>query len=587
MQKMSQNEDTNLAGWLKFIPLIIFVGIAPLMVHLKVIPYPELASNLWLPSAFKTNDIFNYYKAQVTLISGVTALVGLVVHYVFKGLRWKRVYIAIAVFALLVALSAALSSHSSIAWSGYPEKMQGGLMWMTYLIFIVYTSQIITNDQDVKCILRIIQFSGVIVVAIGVFQTLGMDFFRSELGARVILGSKLYSQLSSDVVNFTFGEHQAYGTLYNPNFVGSYVSMMFPLSIFGFVKDESKLAKGLWVFLGLGSIVMLIGSQSRAGFLGIGAVLVSMVIWMLFKGRKRAKQIMLGFACLLIVGILVNSATGFAYSSRLLETFKTTQINSTIEKISIEDHTIFLTLTQGNTIQATYNVIDGEVHSDFVDENGEDYSIKLDSEGYYHLEGIDILRFAFGKVSDIQFLTFDIEGSRWDFAYQEDGVKFINPVGRLSSIVTTESGSWAGLETIGSNRGYIWSRTLPITKSTMLIGKGPDTFALEFPQTDYVNKENLYQNRAIVVDKAHSGYLGMAVELGWLAIAIFVAIQIYLIRRGFVVGHEWVFLSLGLIGIGVTNMFNDFNIHTMFLHVIVMGILIASLLNKKDKKMGA
>lgn len=361
------------------------------------------------------------------------------------------------------------------------------------------------------------------------------------------------------------------------------MSMLFPLCIFSFTKDENIVAKVLWIFLGLGSIIMLIGSQSRAGFLGVGAVLVAMAVWMLFRGRKHAKQILLGFACLLIVGVLVNSVTGFVYSNRLLEIFKTTQINSTVEKISIEDHTIFLKLTQGDTVQATYNVIDGEVHSDFVNENGEVYTIKLDSEGYYHFEGIDNLRFGFGEVSDIRFLTFDINGKRWDFAYQEDGVKFINPVGRLSDIVTTESGNWNGLETIGSNRGYIWSRALDVARTTVLIGKGPDTFALEFPQTDYVNKENLYQNRAIVVDKAHSGYLGMAVELGWLAIAIFVAIQIYLIRRGFAMGHEWVFLSLALIGIGVTNMFNDFNIHTMFLHVVVMGMLIATLFELKAK----
>ncbi len=587
MQNMSQKEVNNPLSWLKFVPLFLFAGIAPLVVHLKTIRYSELSVHLWLPSEVITNDIFNYFKSQISLGAGVAAIIVLVVLYVFKGLKWNKVYAGIGILGVLVICSAFLSSHQSVVWTGYPEKMQGALMWLTYLLAIVYISQIIVTKQDVKTVLRIVQFSGLVIVAIGVFQTLGMDFFRTDMGARVILGNELFSKVSSNPVNFTFEEHQAYGTLYNPNFVGSYVSMLFPLSIYGFLSEKNRLAKITWVLLGLGSIIMLVGSQSRAGLLGVGVSIAVLFLWMALKGRKYAKKVIVGLACLFIVGMISNIVTGSVYTDRILESFKTVEVNGRIEKVRIEDETITLALKDEHVVVVTYNVINGEVHSDFVNENGEAYTIKLDNEGYYHIDGIDDLRFAFGEVSGISFLTFDISGSRWDFAAQDDGVKFINPVGRLSGIVTTESASWNGLETIGSNRGYIWSRTLPITKSTMLIGKGPDTFALEFPQTDYVNKENLYHNRAIIVDKAHSGYLGMAVELGWLAILVFVAIQIRLIVYGFSVGQEWVFLSIALIGIGVANLFNDFNIHTMFLHVVVMGLMIAALLEKKTEKMGA
>ncbi len=587
MQNSSQSNQNTIFEWLKFIPLVIFAGIAPLIVHLKVLSYPELAENLWLPSGFKVNDIFNYYKAQTILFSGVLAVIGLIIHYVFKGFKWRRDYLAVLTLGVFVAISATLSVHSSVAWSGYPEKMQGGLMWLTYLVMIIYISQVLVSNVDHIRMLRIIQISGIIVVGIGVFQTLGMDFFRSELGARVILGGNLYEKFSSDVINFSFGEHQAYGTLYNPNFVGSYVSMLFPLSIYGYFKDENRVLKIVWGLLGVGAIVMLVGSQSRAGLFGLGAVLFSLVLWMLMKGRKHAKHGIIGIVIILTLGVGINAITGAAYSSKLLQSFKTAQTSADVQKIALNDHEIHLELSDGKTIVATYEVKEGEVHSEFVDEDGDTYTIKLDSEGYYHIDGIDILRFAFGEVSDVQFLTFDINGSRWDFAYQEDGVKFINPVGRLSGIITTESGSWAGLETMGSNRGYIWSRALRIAKTTAFIGKGPDSFALEFPQTDYVNKENLYQSRSIVVDKAHNGYIGMAIELGWMAILIFTALQVRLIIKGFSQGREGVFLSLALIGIGITNVFNDFNIHTMFLHVVVMGMLIATLFEMKSENMGA
>jgi len=41
-------------------------------------------------------------------------------------------------------------------------------------------------------------------------------------------------------------------------------------------------------------------------------------------------------------------------------------------------------------------------------------------------------------------------------------------------------------------RGYIWSRSLPLLRNTILVGYGPDTFAMNFPQHDIAGKVKAY-----------------------------------------------------------------------------------------------
>ena len=61
-------------------------------------------------------------------------------------------------------------------------------------------------------------------------------------------------------------------------------------------------------------------------------------------------------------------------------------------------------------------------------------------------------------------------------------------------------------------------------KSTIVAGKGPDTFALYFPQYDFLNKLRYYQTGGIFVDKAHNMYLQTALNTGILSLLALLAI---------------------------------------------------------------
>ncbi|MBR1736993.1 MAG: O-antigen ligase family protein, partial [Firmicutes bacterium] len=79
-------------------------------------------------------------------------------------------------------------------------------------------------------------------------------------------------------------------------------------------------------------------------------------------------------------------------------------------------------------------------------------------------------------------------------------------------------------ELLGTGRGYIWSRSIPVALDNIIIGAGPDTFALEFPQNDIIGKTRYFGNPYVMIDKPHSIYLQMAIQTGILSLIVFLGI---------------------------------------------------------------
>ena len=83
----------------------------------------------------------------------------------------------------------------------------------------------------------------------------------------------------------------------------------------------------------------------------------------------------------------------------------------------------------------------------------------------------------------------------WNFLKEQDSEKYVylNQYGKDDEIVNAPA-ILKGYERAFSDRGYIWGRTIPLIAKHLLWGSGPDTFAVEFPQTDYVMKANTSLN---------------------------------------------------------------------------------------------
>ncbi len=71
-----------------------------------------------------------------------------------------------------------------------------------------------------------------------------------------------------------------------------------------------------------------------------------------------------------------------------------------------------------------------------------------------------------------------------------------------------------GREALMDNRGWVWSRTLPLLTGTLVTGHGPDTFSLVFPQEEPAWKQVLFGKATHVVKSPRSMYLQTALQTG-------------------------------------------------------------------------
>ena len=108
------------------------------------------------------------------------------------------------------------------------------------------------------------------------------------------------------------------------------------------------------------------------------------------------------------------------------------------------------------------------------------------------------------------------------FKFYNDNFYFINTKGEVLEEDIVESFGFEGLERIGSGRGYIWSRSLPIIRRTIFFGSGVDTFAYEFPQDDYAGKLKFLYDAYLIIDKPHNLFLQMAINSGLISLILFI-----------------------------------------------------------------
>jgi hypothetical protein len=121
----------------------------------------------------------------------------------------------------------------------------------------------------------------------------------------------------------------------------------------------------------------------------------------------------------------------------------------------------------------------------------------------------------------------------WPFVLMGEDTFYHNEVGKYVKLRKIPHIGWSDNPDFGSGRGYIWSRTLPMLRDTILLGRGADTYCIYFPHDDYVGKHNAGWNINMIVDKPHNMYLGAAVGTGVLSVIALLAIFLFYIVQSF------------------------------------------------------
>lgn len=505
--------------------MIFSIAIIPLIVHLKMNPVDQEALNFWNNNT--NGDFFSYYKS--IFICGAALLTGGLLIIKKVSLRKLLYLIPAGIMTLCIILSAVFSPHPYTAVHGFPDRYEGVWVLLSYSVLLIGASTLIQNIKQVKAIVISLLVSAAAIGTIGILQYVGLDFFQTGLGRSLVDFSQINYSVTVEHKLNTLGT-ASYGTLYNPNGFGMYMAMLFPFALFMSLLANTRTKRVLLTLLTCLLFAALLGSFSRGSLVAAAAsvfVTALLIRKQLYIHWKQALGILL--LCLAAYFIMNAVSTG-DLSNRVRSLAAIDQIHLEDQRIDkVKDYSIngkelslyctksFLKVKQADFGLFFYDDHDREIRS-YVDQDGFFRLAENRYRDYIITFNNNLLKIQKGK----SYLYFRIENETFTLLQANGEAAELTPVPKYG---------FEGLERIGSGRGYIWSRSLPMLRETLIIGQGPDTFALEFPQKDYRGKLNYMYDAYLIIDKPHNMYLQAALNNGLLMLLAMLAVfGIYLAR---------------------------------------------------------
>lgn len=140
---------------------------------------------------------------------------------------------------------------------------------------LFYIINAVSSERNVKMVIGAVGVSMAVLCVLGLTQALGHDFFRTEIGKRLMTPRSWWGELDS--LNFTFEHNEIYQTVYNINYVSFYLALIIPIfalvmiyALNNFRQSKKTAAVGvLLVILMAGLVFNLGGSKSMGGVVGL------------------------------------------------------------------------------------------------------------------------------------------------------------------------------------------------------------------------------------------------------------------------------------------------------------------------------
>lgn len=546
----NRNEVTEKAGTLNkkwLIPLAFAVCIVPLitLIHEYDCGLEEFP---WFSYNGNTFDFFLYYKSFFLQLTGLAILVIMAYlipkkdHSFLKEKRSIPPMIAIGVFGIVSLASAILSAHAKQAfWGGY-EQFEGCFVLLAYVVCFFFAFGYARTIELVRFVLDALMVGAFIIGVLGGFQAIGLDWTHTDL-AKGLMSVEVAGKYGSDGLSINQVEGWVYATLYNPNYLGSYVPLVFPYCAYLVYRGE-KIGKK--VFAGVtGALMLLIlyRSSSSAGYAAmLASVLVAVVL--VFPYLKKKVKI------IIIAAGLVGVA-GLSYmliSEGIIQNVFVAKETRNLEYILNEENGVTLKTSAGKTVRATLNeemltdpawaenygifqmitVTDadtGETIPCAYDDAEKKFKIKQD--GYPPIVFYSVVNTIPPEQSndgyEHKFSVFHVQDEEiydWSFVNPDNKTKlayYDENLNRINDLRIVETKGFEGMYSFASGRGYIWAHTIPVLGECILTGKGPDNFVYVYPNDDYVAKKYYGYNNETTT-RPHNLYLQIWLQEGLLAV---------------------------------------------------------------------
>lgn len=586
--------------WL--LPLEVILIFLPLVLgfHSEITGYGEYP---WCEAGHTDTDMFLYQKMIVFSIITVVTLVALIWNIVKmkKEVRKKSFLTFLPLFIYLgfVILSTIASKDLNYSLKGAADQYEPFPVLFGYVVVIFYAYIMINTVEDVKQITEAALIGGFIMAVIGILQAMGIDPIMFPWVQRLYIDKEVLDMYE---IYSKFPSGQAYGTLYNPNYVGSYVALYFPLMLVGSLISKVLWKRLLYIATAFGLLIFLFASQSRTGLISI---VVIVLVFLLFKSKEAVKRWYL----------VIPAITFVVLSFSLLDTYRDNLLSNRLKQMfAIEKSTADLKGidTTGNAVRVVYKDTEftvrmavSETDFGYAVFEGEEQKKVTYSEykqyAYFTLnngEEITIQTAVYADYEDAFGFVLTFNNRPYYFSNQivMGDYKYLNEQQKVDECVIIEN-PLQGYESVASGRGYVFGRTFPLLSKYFFIGSGPDTFAITFPQNDYVAR---FQSGfgATFFTRPHNFYLQMGVQTGTLSLITFLVFLIMYIvgccRRyffkKFTRTEEWFgfALFLAVVGFMAVGFANDSLIVVSPMFYVLFGTGIAvnhklCLVEKKER----
>ena len=576
-----------------FIPMLLAMLVVPLIVRMYYFD-PNLSGFKWFPSSQNYGyDFFLRNRGIWLIVTSVLMVAALIAHVKqLIPLYKKNIFVYFLMgFMLLVTISSIASPNRYYSFHGFYEQFESLWVVLCYAVVMIYAFSyfmLYKRENDVNLLMWVVFILMTILAFIGITQLAGCDFYNSGLGKSIIVPEQ-YAEVR-DGLNFEYegGVNSVYMTLYNPNYVGVFASMMMPVAIaFTFIAKKIW-QKIIWVIVDIAFLLGTFGSGSKTfAFSFIISGIVAVVI--LRKNILRHwKASLIGIIVLVaaIVGVFsFRHVNPFDYVKNALNNGQE-NLPGTITEVKNDETGVYLTFEDGSLLHMTCVLVGDETAQCTFDDGTNELSYTMDEEYNYILddERYSSVKMAVQMASEggnVQLLV-NYRDTYLTFENVNGTYVYKNRYGNADEIVNAPADAiFSKHLSFATMRGYIWSRTIPLLKKYIILGSGADTFGIVFPQNDYLWSINGGHARELIT-KPHNMYLQWAVQYGMIAMLLVLAVFVlYIISaakalKGADFSDKNVVLCLGIflgtIGYLVSCISNDSSVATTPYLFLMIGI---------------
>ncbi len=588
---MAKDDFKKITDLVWVIPTLLLVIFIPSFIYVKINNLSYIYFLAWNGEKISI-DLFAYYRSLILIAVSVCLGILLVVRQFDRASKFSHniAYLPLLLYLLFVIISTVFAEYWNIALFGFIERYEGTLVIASYVILFVCAHQLINSLFVLKATLYSYLISSSIIALVGIPQFFGYDIFNSDVFRSLILSNQDKSMISSFIIKHS--GNVIYATLYNPNNVGTYMSMMFLISfaLFCYIKAKKKA-----IILAIHSCLMfalLIGSRSRAGLI---AVSFSMLLFLVFQRitiMKNRMRLMIIIPYMLIF-LIMNAYSGDGLLNKMLTLFPQVEQSlsedrrTRVDDIKLDRDTVQIStetddITINRTSQATFSfqINDTGFSTDTLVPDSSDELILI--EAFFDQQLNNEYSYRITEFAEYDVLQFNINQTKLFFRFEKANTFIIGTRMRLyDTIQSVPSIGFKNYQSFGSGRGYIWSKTLPILKDTLIIGKGPDTYALYFPQHDILGKLSRFGNANILVDKPHNYYIQVAHGSGLISlVCLMIFFSLYFIQTYKVIRNKSrssrpvqfsIMIACSVLGYLIVSFFNDSVVYVAPIFWILLG----------------